>query len=127
MSIKAISNARRANKRMSDNTTISHTLERLNAELSQAKFLNERLQSRFKLDKVKEERDAAKAQLKTVEQERDAAKVQLKIVEAECNDEREEHERVLLRLRVALQAYTKSGEAPQTSCNSQREGAVFLI
>lgn len=110
---------------MSDNTTISHTLERLNAELSQAKFLNERLQ--FKLDKVKEERDAAKAQLKTVEQERDAAKVQLKIVEAECNDEREEHERVLLRLRVALQAYTKSGEAPQTSCNSQREGAVFLI
>ena len=110
---------------MSDDTTISHTLERLNAELSQAKFLNERLQ--FKLDKVKEERDAAKAQLKTVEQERDAAKVQLKIVEAECNDEREEHERVLLRLRVALQAYTKSGEAPQTSCKCQREGAVFLI
>ena len=68
-----------------------------------------RLQTRLKT--VKQERDTANdreafcyKQLKKVEKEGDTAKAQLKMVEEECNDEREEHERVLIGLRIALQA-----------------------
>ena len=50
--------------------------------------------------------ETLRIRVQELEQDRDTAHAQLKTVEQECNDEREEHERVQLRLRIALQKVT---------------------
>ena len=51
--------------------------------------------------------ETLRIRVQELEQDRDTAHAQLKTVEQECNDEREEHERVQLRLRIALQKVTE--------------------
>ena len=72
--------------------------------------------------------ETLRIRVQELEQDRDTAHAQLKTVEQECNDEREEHERVQLRLRIALQKVTgerDTANAKLKKVEQERDNRVY--